>query len=215
MKTTFILAAVAAAASSASAAIVPSWRGNPISAAAIANDPALRGAVSISLMVTLSGASQFNVAGLDFSPVLSGSGGTVYNNPFGGSTAPSTALLAVFPALEYDTYVTGPDRAGAISTPGKYSGAGTADFGPGGSFNVAWGATPNSGSPGIFEIARLTFLNLAPLGGPIPVNGEVRSSDAPNTPVPVPSIPAEIIPEPTTLGIAACMAGALFLRRSR
>ncbi len=32
--------------------------------------------------------------------------GTFYNHPFGGNTAPSTALVAAFPSLAYDSFVT-------------------------------------------------------------------------------------------------------------
>jgi hypothetical protein len=206
-----------AAASAATAAIVPTWRVNNIPTAATNADPNLNGAISVSLMVTLSGGSQYNVSGLNINQsTFGGAPFTVYNTPgaqFGSDNAPNPAFFAIFPQVEYDTYVTTTNGAAGSSAaiPGTYSGApGPAVFGPD-RVDVAWGATPNTGSNGTFEIARVTLKGPF-IPGSTPVSGEVRDSLNPNTAVPVPAFPFAI-PEPTTLGLAALGLGLMGLRR--
>jgi hypothetical protein len=218
MRKTFILAL--AVSTSAVAAIVPSWRVNTISASATAADPDLIGAHCVSLMVTLSGGSQYNVSGLNISPLtFGGLPVSIYNTPageFGSDFAPNPAFFAIFPQVEYDTYVTTTNGASgsAAAVPGTYSGApGPAVFGPD-RFDVSWGATPNTGTTGTFEIARITFRGLANTIQPnVIVPGEVRSSDQPNVAVPLPPIPLPI-PEPAELGVAVLLGSVMMRRRA-
>jgi hypothetical protein len=173
------------------------------------------------LVVDLTGTSLFNVANL-LARLPAGS--TYYNNAFNGDSTPNPAIVAAFPEAAYDTYVgTTLGFAQAPAVPGRAFEPGTANVGtqpPGANrdFDVAWGATPNSGPPlgtGL-EIARLTVL-----GGGVPdvmdqselpgggtSVSAVFSSDAPNDAVEIPEIP-----EPATFGIAALGLGLASLRR--
>ncbi len=72
-------------------------------------------------------------------------GGTFYNHAFGGNTAPSTALVAAFPSLAYDSFVTigakvtsaaFPDAT--VQTPGLPQIAGTAFA----TNSAGWAVTP-------------------------------------------------------------------------
>lgn len=199
-----------AAASAASAGITPRWV-DVTPASYPAGVPA--GARSFSLVVDLSGASLFNVAGLRLDQTDL-PGVTFYNDGFGSDTTPNPAFLPVFPSLAFDTYVgTTAGFAQAPSVPGRYEGAGGAIVGQNGEVNVAWGATPSTGPAGGqgLEIARLTLVG--PLvAGETPVRGEVRASDATGVAVPLPPLPVAI-PEPATLGLAAIGLGLVSLRR--
>ncbi len=54
-----------------------------------------------------SGDHMVAVAGTPDAPMnITVIGGTFYNSPFGGNTAPSAALLVPFPSLAYDTFMT-------------------------------------------------------------------------------------------------------------
>lgn len=203
-----------AAASAATAGITPSWRVNPISAAAIAADPRLNGAISVSLLVNLSGASLFNVAGLIITQGdLPGAEFIQVDTLFGPNDfRPSAALIGFAPAVEFDTYVHTTNDAQSPAIPGPYVATGAAVLRSSTSFDVAWGALPNTGplNGQNLEIARLTFRNVVP--GFTPVRGEVRAGDDPNTAVFLPPIPVAV-PEPTTLGLAALGLGLISLRR--
>ena len=63
-----------------------------------------------------SGDHMISVAGTPNAPLnIEVIGGTFYNNPFGGDQAPHDHLLAAFPSLAYDTFVTiGVKVAGAV-----------------------------------------------------------------------------------------------------
>lgn len=213
-RTIVVSAAVGLSASIAGAAITPRWVENPIAPAAIVEEPLLANARSFSLVVDLSGASLFNVAGLRLDQTDL-PGVTLYNHPFGVDTPPAAPFIPVFPALAYDTYVaTTLGSLQAPSVPGKYEGPGAAVVGQNGEINVSWGATPASGPLGGtgLEIARITLLGIPP-GFPIfvpNIRGEVRASDAPNVAVPLPPL----IPEPGSLALAAAgVAGATLRRR--
>jgi hypothetical protein len=203
---------LAAATSAASAAIIPSWRINPISPAAITANPQLANAMSVSLMVELTGGSLFNVGGLDLASVLPGV--TFFNQAnFGSDTRPNPSLFPLFPDVEFDSYVaTTGSQAPAV--PGKLNGIGAADVGQSG-FNVAWGATPNTGGTGLLEIARITMLGGTGSAGvsSIPLsNGLVADSLNPNVNVALPPIPNPfVIPEPMSFALAGL--GLLALRR--
>lgn len=197
---TFLMAPVA------SGGIFPSWRANPIPPEV---QPLLpTGAQSWSLMVELTGASQFASAGLN-NPIA---GGTYYNQvPFGGDIVPNPLLVPIFPDLEFDSYIrtTAPAAGNTPIIFGRFVGAGTAQVGVLTEFNVQWNAVPATGGTGPLEIARLTFtgtpLRIAGDGFPI---GEVRASDAINAPVPVFGIP---IPEPAAIVLLTLLP---FHRRS-
>lgn len=198
VKSLSALAVLGVAASAANAGISARW----VTIQGATNQPA--GATTYSLVVDLTGSSLFNVAGLQ---AILPAGSSYFNQvPFGTDTKPSAALIAVFPDLAFDTYVSTTNDAQAPAIPGRYVGPGAAIVGAGQEFNVAWGATPNTGPTGGtgLEIARLTVLG----GGAPAVNGEVRSSDDPNTAVAIPPIP-----EPATLGLAALGLGLVSLRR--
>ena len=200
VKSLSALAVLGVAASAANAGISARWQ---IIGPGAANQPA--GVTTYSLVVDLTGSSLFNVAGLQ---ATLPAGSTYHQDALGSTTTPNPAFIALFPSLAYDTYVgTTAGFAQAPAVPGKYVGPGAAVVGEGQEFNVSWGATPNTGPTGGqgLEIARLSVL-----GGGVPnvVGGEVRSSDAPNTAVPIPAIP-----EPATLGLAAIGLGLVSLRR--
>lgn len=203
---------LAAAASGADAAIIPSWRVNPIGPSAITVHPQLANALSVSLMVELTGGSLFNVAGLDLGSLMPGM--TFFNQPgFGLDSRPNSGLFPIFPDLEFDSYVaTTTSQAPAI--PGKLNGTGAADVGQSG-FNVAWGATPNTGGTGLLEIARITMLggNSVVTTVPIPLaNGLIADSLNPNVNAALPPLPVPvIIPEP--LGFATAGFAFFVLRR--
>lgn len=217
---------VIGAASAASAAIIPSWRINPISPAAVTANPALAGAVSVSLMVELTDGSLFNVAGLDLDQIFEDASGGSYqpnyfNQAFGSANnKPNPGLVALFPDLAFDSYVATTNDASAAATPGRLNGTGAAQVGDG-AFNVAWGATPNTGGSGAgpLEIARITWLASSglvagintPVPGPgsQPVRGRVSGDSG--GPVALPPIPVGI-PEPT-MGIALAGLALLAVRR--
>jgi hypothetical protein len=199
----------------ATAAILPSWRVNNIPTAATTGDPLLNGAVSVSLLITLSGGSQFNVAGVNINQGTFAGPFSVYNIDTGElGNFPPIPDFHIFPHWEFDTYVTttnGASGAHPILT-GTASGLPGAVFGPD-RFDVAWDAAPNTGSDGTFEIARITLLGaFAP--GSTPIAGEVRDSLNPNTAVPLPNLPF-VIPEPGTLTISLCMGGIAVSCRRR
>lgn len=210
-KSLCVLAGISACASTASAAIVPFWRVNPITPAALAASPQLANAISVSLMVELTGGSLFNVAGLDLSGIPLLSGVQYYNHFLGADTIPTNALFPIFPDLEFDSYVaTTAAYSQQPSIPGRLNGTGAAQVGTDGQYNVAWGATPNTGGTGSIEIARVTMLGFFPqISIPIPItNGLVADGLNPNVNVPLPPLP---LPEPMSFAIAGL--GVLALRR--
>jgi hypothetical protein len=171
------------------------------------------GARTFSLVVSLTGSSLFNVAGFKLDQTdLPGMEVVQVDTILGPNDfKPTAGLITLTPAVEFDTYVTNTDGTNP-SIPGKYIGTGAAELRSTTAFNVAWGATPNTGPAGgaNLEIARISLRNV--LNGFTPVQGEVRSSDDPNTAVPLPPIPVAI-PEPATLGLAAIGLGLVSLRR--
>lgn len=212
VKSLSAVAVIGAAASAASAAIVPSWRVNPISSAAIAARPDLANAISVSLMVELTGGSLFNVAGVNVQTTgaLAGASIVQVDTLFGANDfRPSAALIGFAPAVEFDSYVHTTDANATPAVPGKYQGTGAAELRSTSAFNVSWGATPNTGGSGLLEIARITFLGAVP--GFTAVPGEVRDNLNPNAAVALPPIPVAV-PEPT-MGLALAGLGLLALRR--
>jgi len=200
--------ATGAMATSASAAITAFWEQNTITAAAIGNDPALAAMQSWSLKVTT--VANWASAGLE---VVLPAGKNFYNNALGGNTKPNPALVAAFPALAFDTYVSAPGDTGTGGAPailGFFPEApGPGDFGgTTGRFSVSWGDLVNDPG-GTYEIARLTFpsdVAIPQLVNPLSQTTEVN----PETTVQIPNI--DVIPEPASLGLLAAV-GILGLRR--
>lgn len=209
MNARLILAAAVVATSPTLAGITPSWRINPITPGAIALEPRLIGALSLSLMVELDGGSLFNFGGLDLNQQLPGA--RYFQHPSGTTAQPPPLWLP--PDVGFDTYVstTNPDQWAAV--PGPLNGVGAAQIGDVG-FNIAWGATPNTGGVGPREIARITFLAsngfsvAAPgQGVTLPLDqGLVADSINPNTLIALPPLPI-VVPEPA----AVLSVGALML----
>lgn len=199
-----VLATLLSGVSTADAAISSRWRRNPITPAALAANPQLATAVSVSLVVTLTGGSLFNAAGLSFSANDVEVNGFFNQPTFGSDRAPNPGLFPFAPDLEFDTYVTTTDGSLA-AIPGRFTGSGSALVGTADAtgpqqMNVEWGATPNSGPTGgvDLEIARITYFGTSHYSGDflVPINGVVIDSLNPNTFVPVPPFPNIRIPEP-------------------
>jgi hypothetical protein len=208
----------------ARAAITPSWRVNPITPAAIQFNPSLANACSLSLVVSLTGESLFNVAGLKIDQT--DLPGAQYFQHIFGDTWPTWPTFdpSQFPDLPYDTHVftTQPQFSqppGQLAgVPGRYVGTGFALVGRDGEFNVAWGAMPATGPLGgtNLEIARITFLNAGAITElTMPILGEVRSSDAPTIAVEIPPmpLPAAYVPEPVALSTLSAATIILWRRR--
>lgn len=211
---------LAASAPGAMAGISTRWRQNPIPQAAINDDPRLAIAASWSLLVDLTGTSLFNVGGLHLQ--ITSSHAMFYNHVLGGDVPANPLVLSMFPSLEFDSYVsTTVGFAQAPSIPGRYIGPGAPLVGVDREFNAAWGATPNTGplhGTGL-EIARFTMVFDHFATAFYTVNGEVRSSDDPNTAVtfrflgPIPIVPTT--PEPTAAaGVLALAITAAVRRRA-
>jgi hypothetical protein len=171
----------------------------PISAAAIANDPTLATMQCFDFMATTDG--NWASAGVR----LTLPSGAFYNNPFGGNTRPNPSLLPVFPALEFDTYVTAPGDTGTGGAPAILGGFPEGDpvsFGPT-VFSVSWGDLAND-PPGTYRIARVTFpQNTFPALHPLSRTSQVN-----------PDSTALFIPEPT-LGLSAAAAMLVVTSRVR
>ena len=160
------------------------WQPVAISAAAIANDPALADMVSFDLIATTT--MDWISAGVE---VTMPAGTALYNNALGGETEPSSSGISGNPALAFDTYVTGP--GGATNPPlvlGAYPAGPTASFGPT-LFSVSWGDVATSPA-GQYRIARLTFSQAA-LNSPDIVTDSSRATQTGSpvlTTIPVPEI---------------------------
>jgi hypothetical protein len=200
-------------ASTASAALSASFVRHEISAAAIAADPALANMQSWSLRVTNTD-GHWASAGVRMTLPA---GNFFYQVPAtrgGGDTHPNPAFFAVFPEVEFDTYVSSARNQAGQNAPAilgafpegdpPQSFGGATDPVPG-RFSVSWGdpqATSGPG-PGTYEILRFTFPNwLFP-------NVDLRSQTSQVAPDQTILI---IVPEPTALGLVAA-AAMLVLRR--
>jgi hypothetical protein len=153
---TVICAVVFLLASSARAALTISLQEIPITPAAIANDPNLANFVCVDLVVNNSPPNAFNVAGMITEPITPG---FFYQHPFGGLTRPSPALVNLFPAVGFDSYITTPAEilfGTTPDSPGGYTGTqGTRMTDS--QLNVVWGSPPPPQVFGEFHIARITF----------------------------------------------------------
>ena len=214
-------AACGVMASSASAALTATWVQNTISAAAKAADPALNTMQSWSLRTTNTD-GHWASAGLR---ATLPAGNSFYQTPAartGGDTHPNPALFAVFPDVEFDTYVSSARNQLGANPPailGAYpendppqSFGGATDAIPG-RFSVAWGdpqATSGPG-PGTYEIVRLTFPSSVNPAG-IVLSTSQTSQVAPDQTIAIPQI--SDVPEPASLGLLAA-AGLLAIRRRR
>lgn len=188
------------------------WRSNPITPAAIANDPTLASKQSWSVMVTITSGFWIS-AGLR---ATLPAGNTFYRHPLGGFSRPGVTAISANPALEFHTYVTHPRQTpsgsggpaifgGFPDIKSEVSFGGAFDEIPG-TFSVAWG-DPIGVHPtlGTYEIARLTF----PSGVlPVVIPESFTASVNPHQVVRIPTT----IPEPAALGMIAVIA--LLARRS-
>jgi hypothetical protein len=210
--------AVGLFASAASAALTATWVQNTISPAAITADATLANMQSWSLNVTYTD-GDWASAGLR---ATLPAGNTFYNPALGGSTKPAGALIAAFPNLAFDTYVTGPadPGGGAPGAPSVLGGfpndpasfGGSGDAIPG-TVSASWGDLTSS-APGTYEIARLTFPSSV---APSAVVVEADSFTSQVNPDGIFNIPGltgggGTTPEPATLGLLA-IGGLLGLRR--
>jgi hypothetical protein len=180
--------------------LVSFWQNNPISPQAVANDPALAGMQSWSLMATnRSGYFQWAALRAVLPP-----GNTFYRHPLGGSVRPNPALFSKHPALEFHTYMTspqqirglsgGPTLIGGFPEGEPWSWGGTMDNIPG-TFSMIW-AHPKTVvwniPPGTYEMMRGTFpAGVLPAVHPESEVGYIQE----RTPVPL------VIPEPSALAL--------------
>jgi hypothetical protein len=119
--------------------------------------PNVGGALVVNVFATFDrpGTDRFiSAAGTPLSPMdISVVGGTFYQNQFGSDTAPSAALIPVFPSLAFDTFVTIGQKSTAQPAPPLTLTPGWADsdgvpggsgFGPStlGGDNLSWANTP-------------------------------------------------------------------------
>ena len=221
------LAGAALVATDASAALTAQWVRNTITPAALAAEPQLASMQSWSLRVTNTD-GHWASAGLR---AQLPAGNVFYNTPptrGGGDTHPNPAFFAVFPDVEFDTYVSSARNQLGANAPAilgafpendpPQSFGGSTDPVPG-RFSVAWGdpqATSGPG-PGTYEVARLTFptavnpgdivvnINNVGQGG----NWSRTSQVSPDQTIEIPDIP-----EPASLGLVAA-AGLLAIRRRK
>lgn len=192
--------------------IIPSWRVNTIPLAASLQLPP--GAISLSLVVELTGGSLFNTAGLDLSTLFPSV--EYYNDPFGQDLGrPIVGIIPNPPETAFDTYVcvsTDPNTLAVNG--GRLNGAGAGVVGFNGELNIIWSAAPNTGGTGLLEIARLTMTDVVLGSTEIPVEyGFVRDNLNPSVNVPLPPIPVAAVPEPALAGATIC--GIALCRRRR
>jgi hypothetical protein len=203
-----------AACSSARAELTAFWRHNPITPEAVADDPALAGMQSWSVMITHDNGYWVSAGARLTLP----SGSVYYRSALGGDVRPRSVDIATHPALAFHTYITSPHHtiAGSRSPsvlgsfpenepPASLGGAG--DHVPG-RFSVSWGHPEAVVYPtpvGTYEILRVTF----PLG----VFPSVRPDSQTWTTNPDQGATIPAIPEPTHV-IWLC-AGASMMRRRR
>ncbi len=210
---------VVAIAPAASAAINYQWVEVPITAAAKINDTALNTKRTWDLKITTTGSDDW----LSSSITTNLSSGSFYHNAFqsANGTAPNQALLAPFPAADFDSFAasaSGTPAAATASTAGGYSTnaitilAGNQTTPPSNSFAMDFGDLVNGGD-GTWTIVRLTFDSNA--NGSI--TGSIQSQLRQNASLPTISISAPIVngavvPEPASLGLIG-LAGLVLARR--
>jgi hypothetical protein len=221
------LACAALPASNASAAMTAQWVRNTITPAAIGADAQLANMQSWSLRVTNTD-GHWASAGLR---AQLPAGNVFYSTPAtrgGADTHPNPTFFAIFPDLEFDTYVSSPRNQFGANPPailGSFpenqppqSFGGPTDPAPG-LFSVAWGdpqATQGPG-PGTYEIVRLTFpasVNPADIVSNINNVGQGGNWSRTSQVTPDQTIEIPDIPEPASLGLVAA-AGLLALRRRK
>jgi hypothetical protein len=114
----------------------------PITPEAIADDPALAGAQTFDLQVTLSNGNDWTAA-----EVIATVDGTFYQHPIADDDVPQTAFWPAFPSLEYDSFFTSRD----FVAPGFADGPFNSDD----EIRASWFDTVDTGN-GTYTIARFT-----------------------------------------------------------
>jgi hypothetical protein len=206
----FVLIHILAQPSISQAAFVFSVEHIPIGATAIASDPQLANFVTIDLKITATAPNRFNVAGMISEPATPG---FFYQHPFGGLTLPNPALVNLFPALAFDTYVTTPGEIALGLTPDSPF----AFVGTGGSrldtaqANLAWATLGAPEVYGTFQIARLTFSRSLSESVTVTLRGDIRDSTQPTLSRPFGPFVLRV-PEPA---MAATTIGGLWFAARR
>jgi hypothetical protein len=196
-----VIAATSAA--TASAAVVGTWIEVPITAGAIASDPALAGFKTFDLQITTD--SDWTNSTMRIALTT----GSFYNQPgFGGSPGGDTVqpgFWGIVPSLEFDTAVAAPPSPSPW-TPASLAGRHLID-GPGAPIfsptltSVSWFDTVNLGA-GTFKIARVTISNDA--NGTILLdNFEAANAGIPQPVLGFAVVNGAIIPEPSTVVLLA------------
>lgn len=189
------------------AALTAYWVPVSISAAAIAEVPELANMQCWDLYVSYSD-GDWASAGMRLELPA---GATFWHHPLGSNTRPSPAIVAAFPALAHDTYVTAPPDTGSSGSPsilGGFPEGSPLSFGgendplPG-KLSVSWGDLITS-PPGTYPILRITF----PMGMIPNFYGQTSTVNPDMT------IIIEI-PEPATALTALGLLGLLRRRGSR
>jgi hypothetical protein len=183
--------------------------GSMYPAAAITDDPALLGMQTWDLQVSLDG--NWTSAGMRATLA----NGTFYNHPQGGPVRPLIVSTLVYPALQFDTFVTAPTDVGVgAGSPMILGGFPSGEpLSIGGSvISVSW-ADVFPEAPGSYPIARLTFpLGTIPDILTIDQNPEFsRTSQVmPDSTTAIPEIP-----EPTTLHFIGLLVALALSKRGR
>ena len=132
--------------------------------------------------------------------------GTMYQHPLGGNTEPDSAVATNTQNLQWDTYVTVP--GGRIETL-IFAGAETMNETE---IRLSWGAIEWSAYPARHRLAQITLSDDAE--GTVSGRSWDCLSDGIGFPIEGWRIEGgRFVPEPTTLGLLAVGAGALFRRR--
>jgi hypothetical protein len=169
-----------------------------------ANQPA--GYRSFDLQVSLTGTSDFTSARLLTT-------GTFFQDAtFGGNTAPNPAIFQFDPQLEFDTYVTSPDRTSTLLL-GGFDGTNdttSATFTTS-TISAAWGDVASSAN-GTYALARLTFSSSVAFPT---VSGRVSYGNPGDTSsITSIALPQINSPEPSSIALAG-VGAAVALRRRR
>lgn len=157
------LCLLAVAARVASAGVTTTLSEVPISPSAVAADSSLAGYRAFDLRVVVTPGDWFTAAGVDVRLTQ----GEMYAPEFEGSLPQPAALLALFPNLEFDTYVTVPGYVPGVTSVGiigRYTTTGVAEppqfpthEGAKNRLNAVWGRLGSFPHEGTYNISRITL----------------------------------------------------------